>query len=273
MNYTLPTNAFSLKANSFHHIVEEFCGKEVVELLKFQLIDPSIDLIDIDDVFSILQFELDRTISLKEILDVSARDKTNGYSFFVMPGIRLKLERFIRSLRSLSLPIDSSSSSSSSVKSLTISSDLIEQYSLLIDLVYCLESNLSSEFLLDFISNMLNNITRSKNYFRYGKTTKDFAASLFILGGRNAYEFVRLNLAGFIPSVSSLRSALISSKFHYVEGEFQYERLKNFVNSIQLKYSFCGEDSTSVVPKISYDTRSNSFIGFTLPLRNELSCA
>ena len=174
-----------------------------------------------------------------------------------MPGIRLKLERFIRSLRSLSLPIDSSSSSSSSsVKSLTISSDLIEQYSLLIDLIYCLESNLLSEFSLDFISNVLNNITRSKNYFRYGKSTKDFAASLFILGRRNAYEFFRLNLAGSIPSVSSLRSALTSSKFHYVEDEFQYERLKNFVNSIHLKYSFCGEDSTSVVPKISYDTRS-----------------
>ena len=41
----------------------------------------------------------------------------------------------------------------------------------------------------------------------------------------------------------------------------------------QLKYSFCGEDSTSVVPKISYDTRSNCFIGFTLPPRNGLPCA
>ena len=265
MNYTLPTNALSLKGNSFHHIVEEFCGKEVVELLKFQLIDSSIDLIDIDDVFSMLQLESDRTILLKEILGVSVQDKTNGDSFFVMPGIRLKLERFIRSLRSLSSPIDpSSSSSSSSVKSLTISSDLVERYPLLIDLVYCLESNLLSEFSLDFISNVLNNITRSKNYFRYGKSTKDFAASLFILGGRNAYEFVRLYLAGFIPSVSSLRSAFTSLKFHYVEGEFQYERLKNFANSIQLKYSFCGEDSTSVVPKISYDTHSNCFIGFRL---------
>ena len=90
MNYTLPTNALSLKGNSFHHIVEEFCGKEVVELLKFQLIDPSIDLIEIDDVSSILQFESDRTISLKEILGVSVQGKTNDYSFFVMPGIRLK---------------------------------------------------------------------------------------------------------------------------------------------------------------------------------------
>ncbi|CAF2973604.1 unnamed protein product [Rotaria sp. Silwood2] len=273
MNYLLPSNALSLRGDSFHYIVEKFCGEEVVELLKFQLIDSSVDLLNIDDVFFILQFESDRTTSLKEILGFPVKNKNNSYSFFVMPGIRLKLEKFIRSLRSLISPNDSSSSSSSSTsKPLTISSDLIQRYPLLIDLVYCLESNLLSEFALDFILNMLNNITRSKRSFRYGKSIKDFATSLFILGGRNVYEFVRLNLAGSIPSLTSLRSTLTSSKFHYIEGEFQYERLKNFVNSTQLKYSFCGEDSTSVVPKISYDTRSNCFIGFTLPLKNGFPC-
>ena len=39
------------------------------------------------------------------------------------------------------------------------------------------------------------------------------------------------------------------------------------------KYAFCGEDSTSVVPKVSYDSCSNSFVGFTLPLNNGFPCA
>lgn len=272
MNYLLPSNALSLRGEPFHHIVEEFCGKEALELLKFQLIDSSINLLGIDDVFSILQFESARTVSLKEILGVPVKNANNNYSFFVMPGIRLKLERFIRSLRSLIPSTDSSSSSSSTVKPLTISSDLSERYPLLKDLVYCLESNLLSEFSLDFISTMINNIIRSKHSFHYGKSIKDFATSLFILGGRNVYEFVRLNLEGSLPSLTSLLSALKSSKFHYIEGEFQYERLKSFVNSTQLKYSFCGEDSTSVIPKISYDTRSNCFIGFALPLKNGFPC-
>ncbi|CAF4734806.1 unnamed protein product, partial [Rotaria sp. Silwood2] len=104
MNYLLPSNALSLRGDPFRYIVEKFCGKEVVELLKFQLIDSSVDLLDIDDVFFILQFESDRTTSLKEILGVPVKNKNNSYSFFVMPGTRLKLEKFIRSLRSLIPP-------------------------------------------------------------------------------------------------------------------------------------------------------------------------
>ncbi|CAF4907125.1 unnamed protein product, partial [Rotaria magnacalcarata] len=49
-----------------------------------------------------------------------------------MPGIRLKLEKFIRSLRSLIPSIDSSSSSTTNA--LTISSELVQQYPFLVDL-------------------------------------------------------------------------------------------------------------------------------------------
>ncbi|CAM4832942.1 unnamed protein product [Rotaria magnacalcarata] len=270
MNFLLPANALSLKGDSFYHIVEEYCGKEVLELLRFQLIDSSMNLIEIDDVFSILQFESDRTLPLKEILGISVKNKQDNYSFFIMPGIRLKLEKFIRSLRSLIPSIDSSSSSTTNA--LTISSELVQQYPFLVDLVYSLESNLLTDFSLDFLSNMISNATRSKSSFRYKQSIKDFATSMFILGGRCVYEFVRLNIPGSIPSLTSLRLILTSSKCNFIEGEFQYDRLKDYVNWSQYKYVFCGEDSTSVVPKISYDTRSNYFVGFTLPLKNGFPC-
>lgn len=266
MNFILPTNVLSLYGDAFYHVVEQFCGKETVELLKFQLIDSSVNLVEIDDVFSILQFESDQTTSLKELVRVSGKNELGNYVFFVMPGIRLKLDTFIRSIRSLLSPIGSSSSATT--KPFTIPSDLLHRYPFLIDLLSCLESNLLTDFSLDFISNLLSNLTRSKNCFRYKEAVKDFATSLYILGGRNAYEFVRLNIPGSLPNIISLRPSLSSSKYHFIEGEFQYEHLKDFIKPFDSKYAFCGEDCTSVIPKICYDTRSNCFVGFTLPLKN-----
>ncbi|CAF2139424.1 unnamed protein product [Rotaria magnacalcarata] len=153
-----------------------------------------------------------------------------------------------------------------------IPSELVQQYPFLVDLAYSLESNLLTNFSLDFLSNMISNTIRSKSSFRYEQSIKDFATSLLILGGRNVYEFVRLNLPGSIPSLTSLHLILTSSKCHFIEGEFQYERLKDYVDWSQYSYAFCGEDSTSVVQKISYDTRSNCFVGFTLPLKNGFPC-
>jgi hypothetical protein len=271
MNFSLPTDALYLHGDPFYRIVEEFCGSEALELLRFQLIDSSADLLEIDDVFSILQIESDRTTSLKEVLGVSGENQLGNYSFFVMPGIRLKLEKFIRSLRCL-LP-STNSSSQSTIKTSSISSDLFRQYPFLNDLIYCLELNLLSDLSLDFISNILSNLTHSKNSFRYKQPLKDFAACLYILGGRTVYEFIRLNIPGFIPSLPSLRPTLKSSKYHFIEGEFQYDHLKDFINSFDCKYAFCGEDSTSVVPKVSYDTLSDCFVGFTLPLKNGFPCS
>ncbi len=100
MNFSLPTDALYLHGDPFYRIVEEFCGSEALELLRFQLIDSSADLLEIDDVFSILQIESDRTTSLKEVLGVSGENQLGNYSFFVMPGIRLKLEKSLFSLHS-----------------------------------------------------------------------------------------------------------------------------------------------------------------------------
>lgn len=271
MTFLLPRDVLSAHGNYFYDVVKEFCGPEPLELLKFQLIDSSMDLLEVDDVFLILQIESNQTTSLKEILGIPNRNQLGEYSFYVLPGIRLKLERFIHSLRAVLPPIDSSSSSTGT--SLTISFELLQQYPFLIDLIHCLEANLLTDFSLAFVSNMLSNLTSSKHSFRYEQPVKDFAASIFILGGRNVYEFIRQNIPGSIPSLPSLRSALTSSKYHFIEGEFQYERFKDFISSGNCNYAFCGEDSTSVVPRVSYDTRSNCFVGFTLPLKDGFPCS
>ena len=175
------------------------------------------------------------------------------------------MEKFIRSLRFLLQSMNSSSLSNT--KSLTVTPDLLQQHPFLIDLIHCLESNLSSEFSIDFISNLVSNLVHTKNFFRYKQSVKDFAASVYILGGRNVYQLIRLNIPESFPSLTTLRIVISSSKYHFVEGEFQYSSLKDFTNSFDCKYAFCGVDSTSVIPKVSYDIRSNSFVGFTLPLK------
>ena len=120
MNFNLQSDALSFREDSFRHMVEHCCGKEVLELLQLQLIDTSMDLIEVTDPLSILQVESDRTASMKEALGIPCTDDRGSYLFFVMPGVRLKLDKLIRSLRALIPPNIASPSSPS--KPLTISS-------------------------------------------------------------------------------------------------------------------------------------------------------
>ena len=47
----------------------------------FQFIDSPVNLLEIDDVFSIPQFESNQTTLLKEILGVSCRNESGCFSF------------------------------------------------------------------------------------------------------------------------------------------------------------------------------------------------
>ena len=257
--------SLSLHGDSFYQLIEQLCGQEAVELLRLQLIDNAADLVQVDDVFLILQFESEQTAKVKEVLGIPNKDHLGKYSFFVLPGIRLKVEKLIRSLRCLLLPIEPSPSSVNAP--VTIPTNLIQEHPFLIDLINCLEAKSINDFSLDFIANLVSNLaSTAKNAYRYKQSVKEFAASIYILGGRNLFEFIRLNIPGSLPSVTGLRSILKSTKCHFPEGEFQYARLKEFVSSSDCRYTFCAEDCTSVVPNVTYDSRSNSFVGFTLPL-------
>lgn len=265
-SFPLPRDAVSFSGDSFFSMIEQFCDKHTSDLLRFQLIDNSMSLIEINDPFLILQVESDRTTSIKESLGIHCTNEDGKYLFIVMPGIRLKLEKLIRSLRDLDISINQSSAT---IKTVTFSSELVEKYPFLLDLMNCLQSNVLTNFSIDFLSNWLSNVaSMSKNSFRYCQSVKDFASSVYILGGPTLYEFLRLNIPGSIPNLTSVRSILSSSKYKLIEGEFQYTRFLETVQPLGCKYAFCAEDSTVVIPKISYDSYSNSFVGFTLPLKN-----
>lgn len=66
----------------------------------------------------------------------------------------------------------------------------------------------SIRFLALFIDNLVENLPRSPNTFRYNQSVKDFAVCLYIFGGKQAYEFVRLNLYGSIPNLSTIQTLI-----------------------------------------------------------------
>ncbi len=60
----------------------------------------------------------------------------------------------------------------------------------------------SAPILIPWINNILENLQRTKNKFSYDNHTQQFALLVLIFGGRNCYEFLRLNLPVALPHIS-----------------------------------------------------------------------
>ena len=73
---------------------------------------------------------------------------------------------------------------------------------------------------MNFIENILSNLLRNKNNYRYSKSVQDFAHALYILGGRNVYEFMRMNLPGALPGLTTVNDSLRKAGESIEEGVF-----------------------------------------------------
>ncbi|CAF1558925.1 unnamed protein product, partial [Didymodactylos carnosus] len=102
----------------------------------------------------------------------------------------------------------------------------------------------------------------------YHDSVKKFAAALYILGGKQAYQFVRLNLYGSLPSLTTLNAIIMNTHLKIDEGNFRFDLLEQHFDSPNTKFCFLSEDCTGVIRKVKYDTTTNSFVGFTTPLKN-----
>ncbi|CAF4571727.1 unnamed protein product, partial [Didymodactylos carnosus] len=111
------------------------------------------------------------------------------------------------------------------------------------------------------------NLKCPKNNVRYNQTILNFALSLFILGGKNAYEFTRLNISQAFPSLTTLKKITSNNNENVIEeGKFQIDHLLKHASVIDCRYGFMSEDCTGVIRKIEYDSATNTFIGFSAPL-------
>ncbi|CAF1476512.1 unnamed protein product [Rotaria sp. Silwood1] len=121
-------------------------------------------------------------------------------------------------------------------------------------------------FLKEFIDTITSNLTKSGTGFRYSDQIKNFALSLYILGGKLTYEFIRLNLPGSLPNLTMLNKLISKSDSKINEGELRFDQLQKHFDQLNIQYAFGSEDATGIIKKIKYDSTTNTFNGFSTPL-------
>ncbi|CAF3270344.1 unnamed protein product [Rotaria sp. Silwood2] len=120
----------------------------------------------------------------------------------------------------------------------------------------------TNRFLVSFMGNLINNFTQSPNNFRHTESIKDFAICLYVLGGKQVYEFIRLNLYGSIPNLATLDELIKKSDTAFSEAEFYFGSLRQ----CHSQFGFCSENITGIIRKVEYDSKTNSFVGFATPI-------
>ncbi|CAF3799462.1 unnamed protein product [Rotaria magnacalcarata] len=248
----LPDDIFTRVGDDFFFIVKLCAGDSIFNILRIQLVNSARKLLNTADIFAFFQIESEETNAIK--VESCFKCKTGQY--IVKPGIQASLSYLIRLLK-LKFKQE---------QELKLNQN--NEHPLLKSLIKWYQENdsedtsKSNEFLTSFIDNLVLNLTQSSNRFRYTESIKKIATCLYILGGKQCYEFVRLNLPGTIPNMSTLRDLINQSDMTFAEAEFKFESLKQFHSG----FGFYSEDTTGVIPKVEYDSSTNSFIGFATPI-------
>jgi hypothetical protein len=265
----LMEEVLSYRNDAFYNLVEQECGTVVVEIMQAQDISSVDCLLDINNIFTFLELDSDELTPLKRKAGILLNDGR----FVVKKGIIYKVEAFLDTLHRLHRQHSTSYHHNSDNSSdLIVPEKLLQKFPFIRTLV--IYSNLIETSKIDFtflnviLNNMIRNFVIEERGYRYDIIVRKFAASLYILGGRTAYEFVRLNIPAFLPSVQIIQAYIGASENHLTEGLFNYNGVGDYFNLNQSTLGFCAEDCTAVVPKITYDTRANTFTGFSLPLDN-----
>ncbi|CAF1567070.1 unnamed protein product, partial [Didymodactylos carnosus] len=248
-----PADILFYKNQKFFDYVRNITSDIVVDILQLQEINSAQILLCVENALDILYLDCDELAHLKKRVGFTL----NNGDYIIRPGVRESFDFLINSLK---LKVNED-------KHVIQSNDNTGNGALLEQIVDA-HNNEGNTFMKAFIENIVNNLKRSKNNYQYNEYVKRFALSLYILAGRNAYEFVRINLPGAIPSIATIESYMKCTNVQITECEFRFKSLKHHLNRIDSRHGFCAEDCTSVVKKISYDRISNSFIGFCTPLNN-----
>jgi hypothetical protein len=267
MPLSLPTNVFELQDEAFLQVVQKQCGVTMVEILRYLEVNSADCLLGIRDLFAFFRHDSLDLLPIKNKVGITL----NNGDFIVKEGLSFQANTLIRALQARQQQQNLSASND-----LTISSALLDRYPVFREIIHFFE-NFSSQsdqsfntFKYTVIETIISNHDRAKSCYYYNDSMRDFASCVFILGGRNVYEFIRLNIPGFLPSLTVIQRSLDSTTNRIGEGEFRYDLMSDYLSSQKTKFIFAAEDCTAVVPQIIYDAHSNTFIGFALSLENGL---
>jgi len=267
--FDLPDDIFTRIDDEFYSFVKLVAGDCIFNILRIQLINSATKLLNTADVFGFFQVESTETDDLKAACCL--KSKTGQY--IIKPGIQTDLKILVTLLKQKlqqqqqqKLVLHENKQTDENF----ISIDFINKYPLLKSLIKWYKQNdmgdndKPTEFLTSFIDNLVHNLTQSSNNYRYTDKVKNFAICLYILGGKQSYEFVRLNLPGSLPNLTTVNDLINQSNITLTEAEFRFDSLQQF----RTGYGFCSEDATGVIRKVEYDSATNSFIGFTTPVND-----
>ncbi|CAF3519857.1 unnamed protein product [Rotaria socialis] len=269
----LPSNVLNYSHDNFYQLVKQRCGDDVVEFMKLLDISSIQSLLGIENLLGYLEIHSEKLNNIKKKLTFQHE---NGL-VEVKWGVQHSLEYFIQDLRMASDNSQYIMGSIVSNEDMFLSSSFLQKHpkiKCLIDLFQVIDeqnhedNSEQSSFLNYFLDNISSNLCRSKNAYRYTEPVLQFATSLHILGGKVSYEFMRLNLPGALPALSTLQTLALNKDYRIKEGEFRFDSLATHMKSIETNIAFASEDSTVVIKKVCYDSHTNSFVGFVLPLND-----
>lgn len=234
------TNAYleqdTMNSNSFFQFIEAMTSEIEVEILKVQGINNAFSLLRAQDLYSVFQIDCDELQDLKN----RACLKLKNGEYMIRPAIKENLDYCINFFKNkLNVPAESQ----------------LEHHQ------YDSHEQLNS-FVNTFINSITDNMTQSKNRYRYNDEMRRFASAVYILGGRNVYELLRSNLTGAFPSITKLESYASEYCTKIEEGEFRFKQLADYSNKINFSFAYASEDCTGIISKVNYDAESNSFVGF-----------
>lgn len=242
------TSILCMKNNEFFDFIEQNAGDIEADILRIQGITNVKSLLRSKDVFAIFQFDCEELQELKS----RACLRLNDGNYLVRPAIRQNMEYCVHLLHENFHYQEQQQTNTLSVTSLELSSS----------------SNGDRCLMNELLQNIFDNKIRSKYNYQYNAFSRRFASCLFAIGGRNTYEFLRLNLPGLLPSIPTLESYDDNCFKRFEEGEFRFDSLKDYLYKTKSNFVFGSEDCTGAVTDVNYDKDTNSFIGFCPTLRN-----
>ena len=244
----LPENFLELEGADFYQMTKSLSGELFTEVLKVQDIDSVFWFLQTKNVFEIFQYDAPTLEYLKQRIGFKLNDGT----FQVKAALKIQWEYLSKLFKSkLEQPFTQASSFSSGKVD-----DLLRKHPILLSLLSYYENEGTSNDQHQFLSLFINTITRnlsesSSSRYRYDEKLKNFAVCLYILGGKTAYEFVRINLPGSLPNLTTLHKLIQTNQNKITEGNFRFIEMKNYLDSFSVQHVFCAEDCKLFINDIS----------------------
>lgn len=208
----------------FYDFVKKVVGFVEGEIMEIQQIKNVRILLQTSDVFSFFKINNKDIFKLKQKACLIDDD----LSYVVRPGIRANIEEFIEVLKDHYNPI-------------TTSSRTDRMNSCICGFFNANGKDIggqSNSFTHAFLTNFTKNIDRSGNNYQFDEVVGKFASVLNILAGHQAYEFVRINLPGSLPSVTTLKKYNQDVNLGLNEGEFRFDCLREHLDLIDSNHVF-----------------------------------